>query len=141
MKTKISGLLIIISIVITSCNTTNQQAKTDLLTSTNWLEETKTVKDGESKWQEYHSFHKDGQYSLKANEMTVTGEWNWTDDNEIYLQFKNIEIEGSENNLEDQQNYYIKILEVSENKLKTLERFEGDDWDSGFAKERNFKAI
>ena len=142
MKTKLTGLLIMMSIAIISCNTDFQGGDNELLTSTNWTAVQKPLINGEMpKFSENSTFHKDGKYTFEAGEMKVTGEWKWTKKDEIYLELKTISLNNIQENFDGKQNYYLRILEVSENNLKTLERFETDSWDSGFAKEKTYNRI
>jgi hypothetical protein len=137
MKAKFSKLLIMLSIVLGACGSDVQQSNNELLTLAHWKAEQKPLLNGEvSKFSENHNFYKDGTYALMANEIKIEGKWNWTNENEIYLRINSINIKGAKENLNKPYGYYIRIMEVSDNKLKTLERFEGDAWDSGFAKEK-----
>lgn len=143
MKTKLSRILIIITcIALTSCDVDVQQESNELLTSAHWTIEQKPLLNGETpKFTEKYIFHKDGSYTLESGYITIGGQWKWTDQQEIYLQIKTLNIKGENMALNQKQNSYIRILEVNENTLKTLERYEGDAWDSGFAKEITYSRI
>jgi len=143
MKTKLTGILIILSLATISCNLDFQQQSKDLLTSITWTIEESPLINGEiSKTPESHyTFHKNGNYTLDVGETIIKGQWKWTRRNEIYLELKSINAKGIQGDFDGKQNYYIRILEVSESNLKTLQRFETDTWDSGFAKERNYRPI
>jgi hypothetical protein len=145
MKTKFTKLLITLSITLGSCSTDVEQTSIDLLTFSHWTAEQRPLLNGEmSKFVENHIFHKDGTYTQEFEDRTgkfvmkTKGTWNWTENNEIYLQINSINIKDADHSLEKPLGYYLQILEVSENTLKTIERFEGDAWDSGFAKERTY---
>lgn len=148
MKPKFIKILIALSVVISSCNNEIQSVNNDLLTLSSWTAEPNFLLNGEkSKLIENHIFHKDGTYAQEFGEragkvvMKTKGKWSWTENNEIYLQINSITIKETNHTLEKPLGYYLQILEVSEDMLKTLERSEGDDWDSGFAKEKVYNRI
>lgn len=88
---------------------------------------------------EYHTFNADGSYTLESGEIKINGQWKWVDESEIYLQINSIAVANRQDNFDStKSSYHLRILEVSENKLKTLEKFETDAWNSGFAKERTY---
>ncbi|HEU5289747.1 MAG TPA: hypothetical protein VFU05_03830 [Cyclobacteriaceae bacterium] len=144
MKTKLTGLLILFSTAIISCDTDLQQDHNDLLTSTIWKGEQTSLIAGEaSKEPECrYTFHKNGDYTLEFGEMmSVTGKWKWVSKNEIFLELKSFTFSGLQENYKKGLNYNVRILEISKSKLKTLKKFETDAWDSGFAREATFKPI
>jgi hypothetical protein len=49
-------------------------------------------------------------------------------------------IDGQINKLDSNVNSYIKIIEITGKALHTVERGEGDTWDSGFAIEKTYTA-
>lgn len=136
---KSTALLLMVCIAMISCNTLTQKGTSDLLTSTKWTVEQKQLLNGEMLTTlENYSFQKDGKYIFESGEAKVTGQWKWTGMDEIYLELKSITLKGVQQDFDNKQNYFIRILEVSEDKLRTLERFNGDSWDSGFAKEKTY---
>lgn len=95
--------------------------------------------DGEMpKSTEKYKFLTDGAYILESGEIKVNGKWSWTKDGEIYLQTEGFTLNGQINRFDSSSNAYIKIVELTDKLLRTLERSEGDTWDSGFAKEKNY---
>jgi hypothetical protein len=70
----------------------------------------------------------------------VNGRWNWTKDGEIYLQTEGLTLNGQVNKFDSTSNSYIKIVELTDKTLRTVERSESDTWDSGFAKEKSYAA-
>jgi hypothetical protein len=143
MKPNFIKILIVLSVVISSCNNEIKPVNNDLLTLSSWTAEPNFLLNGDkSKLIENHIFHKDGTYTQQFTNpteqvvMKTEGKWNWIEDNEIYYQVNLVNVKEMEHMLEKPLGYYLQILEVSEIRLKTLERFEGDPWDSGFAKEK-----
>ncbi|HEU5289748.1 MAG TPA: hypothetical protein VFU05_03835 [Cyclobacteriaceae bacterium] len=143
MKTKLTGLLIVLSIAIISCDMDIQQENNDLLTSSIWIGEREPLLNGaKSKWPDNHfTFHKNGDYTYEAGEIIkIAGKWKWIDKNEICISYESVTIEGKWFNFDEKNSYYIRILEISEGNLKTLERLGKDTWDSGFTKEKTYKS-
>ena len=133
-------LLLILYVLSFSCTSTDFQRENNaLLTSTRWAAE-EAIGNG-PKFSEVFSFQKDGRYTSEVGELKIEGAWKWTGKNEIYLQLTSLIVEGKHEKLHKSLNSYIRILKVSENKLRILERFETDSWDSGFAKEGTYTRI
>lgn len=128
-----SLLKITLVLVLFSCGRNSE--KNDLLTSSAWTSESGTP-DGTSTQKFLH----DGTYFLEVGGNKVHGKWNWTKDGEIYLQAESITINGKENHFNSGLNTYIKIVELTDKTLRTVERGEGDTWDSGFTKEHSYTA-
>lgn len=134
-----------LSIALGACSTKVQQTNNELLTLSPWTAEPNFLLNGEkSKLIENHTFHKDGTYTQQFTNptgqvvMKTEGKWNWTEDNEIYFQVNSVSVKEAHQDLKKPLVYYLRVPEVSESTLKILERFEGDAWDSGFAKERTY---
>ncbi|HTJ50113.1 MAG TPA: hypothetical protein VL443_11700 [Cyclobacteriaceae bacterium] len=133
-------LTITFALVLFSCGKNATSDKNDLLTSLNWVVEKGSI-DGETpKATEIYRFQTDGTYLLESGEVKVNGKWNWTSEGEIFLQTEGMTINGHVNKFDKSSNSYLKIVELTEKTLKTLERNDGDTWDSGFAKEKNYSA-
>jgi len=90
---------------------------------------------------ELYQFLTDGTFLLESGEIKVNGKWRWTKDSEIYLQTEGLTVNGKINKFEPGTNAYIRIIELTDKTLRTLERNDGDTWDSGFAEEVNYTAI
>jgi hypothetical protein len=126
-----------ISIVITlivggSCSFSNTDFdQTKLLTSNIWkLESNRKVKN-----EELITFNSDGSFTITSDNdnYNSSGVWKWVEHNELFLQYKSLTISGITAEL-NRSNYYIRIQEISDERLVTRSRYETDDWDSGFAK-------
>ncbi|MCZ8214740.1 MAG: hypothetical protein O9262_00800 [Cyclobacteriaceae bacterium] len=148
MKMNVIKCLIVLSITLGSCTSDLKQTNSELLTSSPWTAERKPLLDGKMpEISESHIFHKDGTYIQefggKNGEiiMTSKGKWNWTEENEIYYQINSVSVKDTDHTLEKPIGYYLQIEEVSAATLKTLERFEGDAWDSGFVKAKIYNRI
>ena len=141
MKTKLAGVIIILGVLSISCDSDVQEVNNELLTSTTWTDQSPPATQ-ESNWPESrYTFHKNGDYTLEfGEEMKITGRWKWVSKNEIYLEFKSMTF-GKDKHIDlEGQNYNVRILEISEVKLKTFKKFETDAWDSGFAREHTYNA-
>lgn len=131
--------VIVIALVLTSC-TGSSSDKNRLLTAVTWTLDKASMDSTKLRVEERYNFYDDGVYSLEAGETKVTGTWKWIDDDEIFLATEGLTINGNENKFDAPSNSYIKIVELSEKNLKTLERHEGDAWESGFAKEQHYRS-
>lgn len=129
-----------LTVVLYSCSLTTGSSNDQLLTAFKWSIEKGSIDGTMPQSTEYHTFLTDGTYQLESGDTKVNGKWNWTNDNEIFLQTEGVTINGQTNTFDKKSNGYIKVLELTEKTLKTMERGEGDSWDSGFAKERSYRA-
>lgn len=135
-----SILTILAALVLISCGKNASSDKNDLLTSSTWTIEKGSV-DGEMpQLTETYKFLTDGTYLLEAGEVKVNGKWKWTTNREIYLQTEGLTANEQTDKFESSSNSYIKIIELTDKTLRTLERHETDTWESGFAKERSYTA-
>ncbi len=128
--------IIILMLILVSCGNSNT-ARNELLTSAIWTIEGASL-DGSTKPIETHQFLADGGYLLESGEVKVNGNWEWSDDNVIHLKLESLTINGEVNKYDVQPGYFIKVVELTDKTLRTLESGEGDSWDSGFAKERSY---
>jgi hypothetical protein len=133
-----SLMTIILTLLFFSCN--NSTDKNELLTSLNWVVDKGSVDGDMPKETEKYKFMNDGTYLVEAGEVKVNGKWSWTKDGEIFLQTEGITINGQLNKFDKSSNSYLRIVELTDKTLKTLERAEGDSWDSGFVKEKKYSA-
>jgi hypothetical protein len=131
MKTLLTIAFTLISV---SC-TKDLNDKNSLLTSITW-----SIKKADSRASEQYRFLSDGKYFIETNETVINGKWKWINKDEIFIEEEGLTIKGQANKLDAPLKSYIKILELSDKGLKTLERFERDAWDSGFAREQNYTA-
>lgn len=131
-------LTIALTLLLLSCEKNSSADKNDLLTSLAWTIE-KGALDGEMpKSTETYKFLADGTYLLESEGIKVNGKWSWTKDGEIYLQTEGLTINGQVNKFDKASNSFIRVVELTDKTLRTLERAEGDTWDFGFAKEKNY---
>jgi hypothetical protein len=127
-------LTIAITLILVSC-TKDLNEKNSLLTSIAW-----TIKKADSRAAEQYRFMSDGKYFIETNETVINGKWKWINEDQICLEAEGLTIKGQANKFDAPLRSYLKILELSDKGLKTLERFESDAWDSGFAREQNYTA-
>jgi hypothetical protein len=127
-------LAIAFTLILISC-AKDLNDKNSLLTSSTW-----TIKKTDSRAAEQYRFLSDGKYFIETNETVINGKWKWINKDEIFLEAEGLTIKGQANKLDAPLRSYIRILELSDKGLKTLERFESDAWDSGFAREQNYTA-
>ena len=128
--------IIILMLILVSCGNPNT-ARNELLTSAIWTIEGASL-DGSTKPMEKHQFLGDGRYLLESAGVKVNGNWEWSEDNVIHLKLESLTINGEVNKYDVQPGYFIKVVELTDKTLRTLESGEGDSWDSGFAKERSY---
>lgn len=131
-------IALLILTLLSSGHSTIQE--TEVLTSKKWLEYGDNLNN-----KVIHVFRKNGEYITKSGDISFTGRWYWTDNNEIFTlinEFKNdtVSYQFSEGLGSLSPGSYIRITQLNDKELKTLERHEGDSWDSGFAKERTYLA-
>lgn len=127
-------VVLLLSLFLVSCSTDSD--KNELLTSLQWRE---SKADGHAtKFVQTLSFLKDGTFVSDAGTIKIDGKWSWKNENEIYLQITGITAGDQSNAFDKSSNYHVRILEISDKRLKTLELSEGDTWESGFAVERNY---
>lgn len=131
---------IAVTLVLFSCGKNSSSDKNDLLTSLKWTVEKGTIDGDMPKSTETHKFLTDGAYLLESGEIKVNGKWSWTNEGDIYLQIEGLTLNGQVNKFDSNSNSYIKIVELTDKTLRTLERSEGDTWDSGFAKKKRYTA-
>lgn len=131
MKTLV---VVLLSLIVVSCSTDSK--KNELLTSLHW-KESKPSEDA-SKPAETLSFLEDGTFVSDAGVFKINGKWSWKNENEISVEITGMTTGGQSNAFDKSSKYKVRILEISDKGLKTLEVAEGDGWDSGFAVERNF---
>jgi len=144
MKSKWLGSLLILCIVIISCNPNIRKESNDLLTSTKWT--TDYLKSHTFPLPEYpenHTFHKNGDYTFEGagGGLVVIGQWKWIGKDEIYVQWKSITVNDVGDNFDEKQSFYMRILEISKTELRTLVRDETDTWESGHATDVNYKSV
>lgn len=82
---------------------------------------------------------------MESDNLKFSGQWLWTDENEIFVMTDEVKIDTvsyqfSEGIGSQPQGYYIRITQLNNKELKTLERHQRDTWNSGFAKERLYFA-
>ena len=135
-----SLLTIAVTLVLFSCGKNSSADRNDLLTSLTWTVEKGSIDGDMPKSTEIYKFLTDGTYLLQSGEIKVNGKWSWTKDGEIYLQTEGLTLSGQVNKFDSNSNSYIKIVELTDKTLRTLERSEDDTWDSGFAKEKSYAA-
>lgn len=135
-----SLLPIAIVLFLFSCGKNSNSERNDLLTSLSWTIERASLDGRPTNAVETHRFVDDGTYTLESGEVKVNGNWEWTEADVIHLHLESLTINGETNTYDVQPAYYIKIVELTEKTLRTLEKGEGDSWDSGFAKERTYAA-
>jgi hypothetical protein len=117
-----------------------QLVNKELLSAKSW--EVKAKSQGDSPMiSEVYQFQQDGTYVFIAGETKVTGKWSWSKDDEILLELKEIVAKGQISKFDTPSKYYIRVLELTSTKLRTLERHEKDAWDSGFAEERRYTQL
>jgi hypothetical protein len=133
MKTII--VIFLSALILVSCST--KSSNNDLLTSTPWA---LTSNSTDSAGQETLKFLKDGTYVLEAGDLKVNGTWSWKADDEIYLVVDGLTSDNGAAKFDKTSNYNVRVKEISNNSLSILEKGEGDSWDSGFAKEKNYTA-
>lgn len=135
-----TALLIIIALFIFSCNLDSSEEREEMLTSVNWTMEQDLLPSGEVlNHKTIYNFKSDGTYLLVAGEIEVNGKWTWISGDEILLEIKGLTFNDEETQFDAKSNnYYIRVIELSEKVFKTLERHERDDWNSEFVKEVNY---
>ena len=121
--------------IIISCSTNPVSERDELLTSIRWTVEPESLLNETSDAKDVCRFSKDGTYTLDVHDTRILGNWSWTSNNEIYLEEKEIVISGKAYRFDSSSNYYIRVIEISDKVFRTIQRPEGDSWDSGFAKE------
>jgi hypothetical protein len=125
-------------IILTSCSNSESRKKAVSIAAHAWISEPNSNNAETSKVPEIYSFAEDGKYTMKAGDITVVGKWKWTKKDEIFLQINGIANHDKVNSFDVKQNYYIRITELTDNTLRTLERHEKDSWESGFAEEKKY---
>ncbi|MEO7988197.1 MAG: hypothetical protein ABI663_01570 [Chryseolinea sp.] len=123
----------ILMAIMTSCSTNPVSERDELLTSIRWTVDSQSKETLDMK--EACRFSKDGTFTLEAHDTRVIGKWSWISSNEIYLEEQEIVISGKAYKFDSAINYYIRVIEISDKVFRTIERHEGNSWDSGFAKE------
>jgi hypothetical protein len=132
-----SLLITALTLAMLSCGQNTD--KKELLTALTWTIEKGSI-DGEMpKATETYRFLPDGTYALESENITVHGKWRWTKDDEIYLQTEGLILNRQVTNFDQSSNSYIRVVELTDRTLRTLERSEGDSWDSGFAKTKTYR--
>lgn len=138
LKVMKSILIIVVIFALGSCASNPASENNELLTSFAWTIEKGSI-DGEMpKSSETYMFLTDGTYRFQSGEVKVNGKWRWTKEDEIYLQTDGMIMDGQVNSFDLATESYIRVVELTDRNLRTLERGKGDTWDSGFAKERNY---
>jgi hypothetical protein len=127
--------LLVLSLILVSCS--KKASNNDLLTSTGWE---LTPDSADPSAPETIKFLKDGTYVLEAGNLKVNGKWSWKGDDEIYVAVDGLTSNNGAAKFDKTSNYNVRIKEISTNSLTILEKGEGDSWDSGFAKEKNYTA-
>ena len=133
MKT---AVLMLLSLILVSCSTDSD--KNELLTSLHW--KSKPNADG-SKATETLRFLNDGTFVSDAGAVKINGKWSWKNENEIYVEITGMTTGGQSSAFDKSSNYHVRILEISDKGLKTLELAEGDTWESGFAVEKKYTSL
>lgn len=133
-------ILIILNLFFNDVSTERCQISSELLTSYAWIEQ-----GADGKYVVKHLFNKNGQYSATAGGDCFYGQWLWSGENEVYVAVEGIKSEKYSQEFNHGigssfQADYIRILEISDKEMRTLERIEGDAWDSGFAREGTYAA-
>jgi hypothetical protein len=126
--------LLSLTAIMISCSTNPVSEKDELLISIQWTVESPLNKEMSDK-KETYQFFKDGTYALYAHDTRINGKWSWTSSNEIYLEEQEIVVSGKAYKFDSSNNRYLRVIELSDKTFRTIERHEGDSWDSGFAKE------
>lgn len=130
---------IVLLIGLCSCEN-NPTERSELLTSFTWVMDT-GAPDKEMNTTERYTFRKDGTFYLESGEVRAFGTWKWNQENEIHLRTDGIVINGQSNRYDKSFDSNMRVLQLANRELRTLEKSEGDDWDSGFAKERSYRAL
>ena len=128
--------LFTLTAILISCSTNQVSEREELLTSIHWMVESSSVpNEGKPVRKEACQFFSDGTYTFRTDVVGVNGKWSWASKDEIYLEETEIVIDGQANKLDPSSNYYLRVIEISDKVFRTIERHEGNSWDSGFAKE------
>jgi hypothetical protein len=131
--------LFTLTAILISCSTNQVSERGELLTSIHWTIEPSSPANAEKPNQKVtYRFFNDGTYTLRTEEVGVNGKWSWASEDEIYLEETAIVINGQANKFDASIKHYIRVIEISDKIFRTVERHEGDSWDSGFAKEINY---
>jgi hypothetical protein len=125
-------------LILTSCSSNLDSTRNDLLTSTTWIVQRELANSGTPKSDETIKFLYDGNYLSEYKEIKVEGKWNWTTEGEIFLKIQRVTVKGRSVNFDKSRNYYIRIRELSDKVLRTVERYVTDAWDSGFAEKKSY---
>ncbi|MDH5476291.1 MAG: hypothetical protein OEX22_11410 [Cyclobacteriaceae bacterium] len=134
-------LIIVVALALVfSCNVDSNEEREELLSSITWTIMQESMSNSETPNRKAtYNFRNDGTYLLKAGDIEINGKWSWVKNDEIFLEVKELTFNDEETQFDAKSiNYYIRVIELSEKVFKTLERHEGDDWDSGFVKEVNY---
>jgi len=134
------NFILIFSLLTQSYSFEGKTQDNDILTSYAWVKD-----DGRQDHKEVYTFYRNGQYITELGEIKTFGKWLWTSKNEIFmlhggLQIDTLSIHIQEGLGSSSQGFYVRIIEINDKELKTLERYEGDSWDSGFAREQRYIA-
>jgi len=119
--------------------TLNPQEK-NILTLYSWIKV-----DSNNHPRETYTFFDNGQYSTELGKVKTHGQWLWTSNNEIFMLHRGLQIDTLSVKFQEglgstALGFYIKIVDINEKELVTLERYEGDSWDSGFVRKCRYLA-
>lgn len=134
-------LLFTLTSILISCATAPVSKQDQLLTSIHWTVEPRSISNSgqtSSDEKEVYQFFNDGSYVLFAHDTRINGKWSWTNSNEMYIEEHEIIINGKAYNYDSSNNRYLRVVEISDKVFRTIERHEGDSWDSGFVKKVNY---
>jgi hypothetical protein len=135
-------IMFALALITFSCSKSSTD-KNELLISAAWATDPTSLKsDDGTKAAEVIKFSKDGGYSLEAGNLKVHGKWSWEKekDNEILLVVEGLTSDNGAVTFDKTTNYNVRILEITDKSLRILEKGEGDAWESGFAKEKQYLA-
>lgn len=139
-------MTITLLLVFLSCGQNNRSNSSDLLTSSIWTIEKASVetlfgRDGDfPKMFEKYKFLADGTCLLITGETEIYGKWSWAKDDEIYIKPEGTVLNGQKIKAERSYGLNIKIVELTDNIFRTLEKGEADNWGSGIMIEGNYTA-
>ncbi len=119
----------------------HQERPIDLLTSRSWAKIDSSANHDKA----IHHFHKNGQYVFETWNIQFIGKWVSIAPDEISFHHDWMKIDTMTFQLSSglgypQSSYHMRILEISEVELITIEKHEGDLWDSPFVKKIRYIA-